>query len=140
MPMPNGMPILYILMRTDLASLNPGKMAAQASHAANMAVGFGRRVAPTLVNDWEKETPSYCGTTIVLDGGSMDSINDIIEEINVKNFDSDTKIATGIWHDPSYPLRDGNFTHLIPLDVCGWVFTRAGEPAQQILSSLELHP
>ncbi|AKF13490.1 putative aminoacyl-tRNA hydrolase [Sinorhizobium phage phiN3] len=140
MPMPNGMPILYILMRTDLASLNPGKMAAQASHAANMSVGSGRKDAPNLVYAWERETPSHCGTTIVLDGGSMENINDIINEIAVKNFGSDAEFSYGIWHDPSYPLRDGNFTHLIPLDVCGWVFTRAGDPAQQVLSTLELHP
>ena len=31
-------PVLYILMRTDMDSMNPGKAMAQASHASNAFV------------------------------------------------------------------------------------------------------
>lgn len=133
-------PILYILMRSDLESLTPGKMAAQSSHAANMAVGDGRGHASNLIYEWERETNSHCGTTIVLDGGSMQDIRAKLIEVEAKSFGTKAELAYGVWHDPSYPLRDGKFTHLIPLDVCGWVFTRQGDAAHQVLQSLDLHP
>ncbi len=56
-------PVLYIVMRNDLPSLNPGKLAAQAAHVANAAVKSGAKDA---VKAWERQTSQGFGTTIVL--------------------------------------------------------------------------
>lgn len=85
-------PVLYIFMRTDLPSLNPGKAMAQAAHAAN------------IVSEKFKDRPNYqewvgnrgFGTTIVL-GATLTEINKAVE---------DTELAgafSGIVTDPTYP-------------------------------------
>lgn len=62
--------VLYIVMRNDLPSLNPGKLAAQAAHVANVAVKRGAR---DVVRRWERQTRQGFGTTIVL-GAELDFI------------------------------------------------------------------
>jgi hypothetical protein len=140
--MEQDMPVLYILMRTDLESMNPGKAIAQGSHAANMAVGYVRKwnnsLQMKLLAEWEASTDDLFGTVLVLDGGTMDNINDLISEISVKDGAFDT--VSGIVFDPTYPIRDGKACHHIPLTTCAWVFTRVGSTAQKILSKLDLHP
>lgn len=67
---------LYILMRTDMDSMNPGKACAQAAHAANAFVDFmhfsGLTTATTekLCNEWREQTGLGFGTTIVLNAGT----------------------------------------------------------------------
>ena len=56
-------PALYIVMRNDLPSLNPGKLAAQAAHVANVAV---KRCGRKVLRAWERQTTQGFGTTIVL--------------------------------------------------------------------------
>ena len=49
-------PNLYIVMRNDLPSLNPGKLAAQAAHVANVAaraLPAVETVAPKVPQVWE---------------------------------------------------------------------------------------
>lgn len=131
--------VLYILMRTDLASLNSGKMAAQACHAANQCVyqlsEFPKSKCFQNLKNWQKSTPDGFGTTIVLDGGDMSAIERIINEVQ-----SDIDVFSGITHDPSYPILDGSFTHLIPLNICGFVLgNRNNETIKKYLSELKLH-
>jgi hypothetical protein len=60
----------------------------------------------------------------------------------IKCFEKLNYIA-GIIHDPTYPLRDGMITHLIPLDTMGFVFVSdrlKDELAKTLLSSYGLHP
>jgi len=106
---------LYILMRSDLASLNPGKACAQATHAANQCVAEGTepQTAHTL-EGWS--AGRGFGTCIVLSVGSADSMRAIVGAASAAGYHA------GVTHDPEYPLRDGAFTHLIPLDTCGYVF------------------
>ena len=66
-------PILYILMRNDMDSMNPGKAMAQASHAANAFVAndiWEMEQMPDgivdLKNQWQNETTQGFGTVIVL--------------------------------------------------------------------------
>lgn len=67
---------LYILMRNDLSSMKAGRVAAQASHAANAFIhkhgGFIDRVG-----EWQKQTPQGFGTAIVL-SASHDEITDAL--------------------------------------------------------------
>jgi len=124
-------PYLYILMRSDLDSLNPGKMVAQGAHAANQfvhelepaiaQVGDQGQNAPkvmqrhvALYRQWSSSTPQGFGVTITLDvtGAQLPIIVDAAK----------LYFAAGVTHDPSYPLLDGAVLHLLPLDTCGYVF------------------
>jgi hypothetical protein len=146
-------PVLYILMRTDLASLNSGKAMAQAVHAGNaiethfeiqnqLALNSGEKAelskAETLsvaYREWKNQTTQGFGTTIVL-GGSMSLINPDIKRLQKFGY------LAGIVHDPTYPLVDGSVTHLIPLDTCAYVFVpNKDDPTiRMALSDYELHP
>ena len=115
-------PVLYILMRTDLESMNPGKAVAQGVHAGNL---FTHKIKPELgiadadtlrlYNHWSNMTDQGFGTTIAL-GVDGDLLFKVVIAAD------DMGAFAGIAHDPSYPLQDGDFTHLIPLDTCGFVF------------------
>jgi peptidyl-tRNA hydrolase len=110
--------VLYILVRNDLKSLNPGKMAAQVSHAANqfayeVSTGEWNTHDRIDLKDWQGERGF--GKCIVLDA----AINEIIILID-KTISHN--IVSGITHDHSYPVKDGKVTHLIPLDTCAFIF------------------
>jgi peptidyl-tRNA hydrolase len=134
-------PVLWILMRDDLASLNAGKAVAQGAHAANLAVaeakrrayGLGDTAALELLDAWEAEGGGF-GTTIVLSIGSHE---DLIATVEFAAHE--LHLMAGITHDPTYPLRDGRVTHLIPLDTCGWVFAHRDE-IEDTLDGLSLMP
>lgn len=128
-------PYLYILMRSDLDSLNPGKMVAQGAHAANQFAFEMVKVRQSinrlkeleadldrnelrklaLFNQWETSTPQGFGVTITLDvtGTILPLVVEAAQRMD---------LPAGVTHDPSYPIRDGEITHLIPLDTCGYVF------------------
>lgn len=143
-------PVLYILARTDLESLNPGKLAAQVAHAANAfqseiqsdfeyehkyEIARLAKDLKQLYATWIKQTNQHFGTTIVLDGGKMSDIKTIIEKLT-----GDKKINCGVVHDPTYPVRDGEITHLVPLDTVAWVFCdKHNKKVQKYLAELELH-
>jgi peptidyl-tRNA hydrolase len=129
------LPVLYILLRNDIDSMNPGKLAAQASHASNafvynvnkwrdwphsMASGEAEKTTPTGPNisgflEWQKTTPQGFGTVLTLEG----KMSDICDTVNI--FSSLGYFAE-IIHDPTYPILDGSVVHHIPLDTCAYVF------------------
>jgi peptidyl-tRNA hydrolase len=132
-------PALYILMRTDMASMNPGKAMAQAAHAAN---AFGRSIQPLeMVEHWWGESSNgngwsgRFGTTIVLAVDSETALHDAISEAHLDGFPAEFIL------DNTYPLRDGKCLHLIPVVTCGYVYTpcRRAHPVPS-LSGLGLHP
>lgn len=118
-------PILYILMRSDMDSLNPGKACAQAAHAANQFVfelhQAGTRVPADQVikedmySRWAESTGKGFGTTITLDVDG-ETLPKIVQFARLAGF------LAGVTHDPSYPLLDGDTVHLLPLDTCGYIF------------------
>jgi peptidyl-tRNA hydrolase len=132
-------PILYILMRTDLESLNPGKGMAQACHAANQMVHTietkGSKEFKENFSKWQLQAGSF-GTTIVLDGGTENQIKNKIEFLRVSH---NSEAMFGVTIDPEYPIRDGKVVHLIPhFMTCAWVFSPFGKlPA---LDDMKLHP
>lgn len=87
--------ILYLVMRNDLPSLNPGKLAAQAAHCANACVAQARKKRDPLLKGWEAQSKQNFGTTIVL-GASLDAIQSMSR-------------LTPVWDD-TYPCS-------IPLEV-----------------------
>ena len=111
---------LYVLMRTDLASMNPGKAVAHGAHAANQFDEAMKTIKNAELlqgyEDW-KESAGYFGTTITL------GVNAAQLEAHVKAVAAEgTHVVAGLVFDPTYPLRDGDFTHFIPLTTCGFVF------------------
>ena len=133
-------PVLYILMRTDLDSMNPGKAMAQASHAGSTFVHNaepGYNVDEELFNAWQKETPQGFGTVLVLGVTEvqMRTAVEVAESFGVDKFPCE------IIHDPTYPLQDGDTTHFIPVDTCGYIFgDKENITLQAILQNFELHP
>lgn len=117
---------LYVMLRSDLESMTPGKAAAQVAHAASQCAE--RCSALASYREWlqgpeRKDLPREFinfGTTIVLDGGSFkddgtDRVPDDVWNIAPQSF-------CGAVSDPSYPILDGKKTHHLPLRTCYWFF------------------
>ena len=124
-------PVLYILMRSDLASLNAGKAMAQASHAANAMVyriKHGKTVTnkhmKNMLNKWETDTKQGFGTCLVLD---CHNESDMLEVLSY--FTDEKNAIADIINDPTYPVRDGEITHYISLNTCGYVFLDKNDDA-----------
>lgn len=119
--MPNtAVPVLYILMRNDLPSMNPGKAMAQASHASNAFVHYMRvqkataspslvdtwqndtpTPDPSLVDTWQNQTPQGFGTVLVL-AVNEDQMYAAVKVANAVGF------YAGVVNDPTYPYRVSN--------------------------------
>jgi len=133
-------PVLYILMRSDMASLNPGKAMAQAAHAANQMVyeafsGKANSKTISAVEKWQKQANGF-GTTIVLDVGGEYDLQTLMVQFDMSSNNSD--FFYNITVDPEYPLVDGEFIHQIPnVPTCGYVFSPAGRCVE--LDHLELY-
>jgi hypothetical protein len=142
---------LYVFLRSDLDSMTPGKAAAQVAHAASQAAykhygsGNGTPVHWPY-REWENspwdgateidrdEDLLGFGTTIVLDAGHMRNgvPRDKLDRLGYVH---------GVVRDPSYPLRDGTFTHYVNIFTCFWLF---GDPdvdpnLREFLDGFELY-
>jgi peptidyl-tRNA hydrolase len=144
-------PTLYILMRTDMASMNPGKGMAQAAHAsdvfmfraftADFVEGFDEWTGVVNLGEYPEEDEDSlvqskgAGTTITLAVGSEKELREIVEAAREDGF------RAGMYLDPSYPIRDGLVTHLLPVITCGYVFTACRNTMRpSCLAGLSLHP
>lgn len=112
---------LYILMRNDMHSMNPGKACAQAAHASNAFIDkFENNISEysnetkLSVAKWQNHTAQGFGTTIVL-GVNEDQMTQAIA--SAKEF-----FIADVVFDPTYPVRDGQITHLIPVNTCAYLF------------------
>ncbi len=133
------MPFLYILMRTDLESMNPGKAVAQGAHAANqftheadMLNTFDDKRQIGMYDYWKTRTGDGFGTTICL-GVNEDQLKRVVDAGRTAG------MLASITHDPTYPLRDGDVTHFLPLDTCGYIFGDKDE-LQILLGQFNLMP
>jgi hypothetical protein len=126
---------LYILMRTDLASLNPGKAVAQGTHATNLFVGQVEELrkgwpdAPNVeaYTAWMADRGFGTAITLSVTGAELTSI--VGQAV-------DFGCIAGVCTDSTYPLRDGDVTHLLNLDTCGYIFGNR-EQLAVILGHLE---
>lgn len=147
-------PTLYIIVRTDMMSMNMGKAMAQAAHAANVFVAhhqhrnlLGYDVWAGLIHDpdyghtFEAESHESlvqskgAGTTITLEVKSEAHLLEVIRGAREEGF------AAAAYKDPTYPLRDGSAVHHLPVITTGYVFTPC-RVSQRVgaLAGLELHP
>ncbi len=130
--------ICYVLMRTDLDSLNPGKAMAQAHHnygALKFAIRANLTMQPAYI-EWQRQTDQDYGTVITL-GGNEGEIQRALD--CAKDFRSAKTIVAGWVWDKSYPVRDGAITHAVRLNTNAFVFGFKSECAD-IISHLEYHP
>ena len=158
-------PVLYILMRNDLPSMNPGKAMAQASHASNAFVHYMQVLradnsdaakCEQLVDTWQNQTSQGFGTVLVL-AVNEDQMYAAVKVANAVDF------YAGVVYDPTYPYRvsneivdfiDPTFHTLNPIpgqdqttmfrgeNTCAWVFfPNKDDPlAKAILGKFPLHP
>lgn len=134
-------PILYVLARNDLDSLNPGKLAAQVNHAGTKFVydAFKNDIDDSkteldiMFKSWIESANGF-GTCIVLEAPI-----DKIEGLDKNPLFPPSTTMIGVVKDPSYPVRDGAITHLIPLTTCAYVFGYK-EDLSLIFSNFGLHP
>ena len=87
---------LYILMRSDLFSMNPGRAMAQASHASNAFIHeYGKL---KLVKKWQKQTDQGFGTAIVL-AADLQTITNIFSRLKELKYET-----MGTVLDPDYVI------------------------------------
>jgi hypothetical protein len=151
---------LYILVRTDTKSLNPGKGMAQVAHAANQLSEMALRGVKATANaysteqlkdaheshaklkhayeEWAGEGEDYrgFGTTIVLASEEPDQD---FEWVRSELARRQCHVGMGTVVDPTYPVRDGAVTHLVSFPTCMWVFGRVSD-LQPVLETFKLHP
>ena len=139
-------PRLYLLVRNDLESMNPGKAVAQGGHAAT---GFMWALLGATYDDQKIRRPDVqdafnewvhqadlarghmieeqgFGTSITLQA-KPDQMREAVRYARLIG------MPAAVIHDPTYPLRDGSTTHFIPLDTTAYVF--AGKIAGEMLLS-----
>lgn len=129
--------ICYVIMRTDLDSLNPGKAMAQAHHAYGALKVHVRQQSNNWSKSyiqWQDQTKQDFGTVIVL-SGSLIEIDIALQDIENLNL----PLLAGWVLDPTYPVRDGQVTHLIPLYTCAYVFGERSA-CTAITDRFTLHP
>lgn len=124
-------PKLYILMRSDLDSLNMGKGIAQGSHAST---AFSERIWKRMLKmtPAQRSADMHCqaylkwsdgrgfGTVITKDGKNDITIQSAVREAGKNDYFAD------LVYDPSYPIKDGLVTHHIHLMTCGYIFDHLG--------------
>lgn len=138
-------PRLYILMRSDLDSLTPGRKMAMASHATN---AFLKNVNQTtdkrlskLLDHWENETPQGFGTAIVLESKDVTPMYIAITSFKNALQEYHKACAFGIVNDPDYIVKDGNIGHHISIDTCAYFFfDTLDTELKDLLSEFPLHP
>lgn len=129
-------PTLYVLVRTDMDSMNAGKGMAQACHAAN---AFTHNAEDGLLGltqwlGYPHSTPRGFGTTIVLAIDSEKELHEVLTAAQEDGFSADFVV------DHTYPVKDGKITHLLPVVTCGYAFTRCRKTHPiSSLAGLELH-
>lgn len=94
--------VVYILLRTDLPSMNPGKAAAQVHHAGvqMMAKHGKRKLVQDYVADGVAQGAVYFNTTLVLGA----TLTDITQRGQAAGAAGDDVVVFNTVTDPSYPF------------------------------------
>lgn len=126
--------VCYLLMRQDMASLNPGKGHAQAHHAGTLMLERSR--------DWDAEHREWLNTWIrQADGFGTVLCLGVSERTMIEALDIAQRIEAphGVVTDPSYPLLDGETLHLLPVPTCAYIFGPKIK-IERACAGLDLHP
>lgn len=119
-------PTLYIMIRDDMDSMSRGKAAAQASHAANdfeLALANMTNPYPWVekaVSKWREDRTF--GRALVM-GANLIQMSNMISADEYARDHIVPQYLFGHIIDPTYPVKDGYITHLVPVMTAAWVFT-----------------
>ena len=92
-------PVLYVLARNDMASMNAGKLAAQSHHCGSVFAKRMEKSKDPLYKEWQNSTPQGFGTVLVL------AVNE--REMNVAvELGKRLGFAAEVIHDPMVPHVD----------------------------------
>lgn len=128
--------VLYKLIRTDMASMSSGRVAAQSGHASTQfEKDFYFHRDNTVLSEtirsnkdeWNEETSGGFGTELVLDCPKFSEIQNIVERSK-----TDDKVFAGMIHDPEYFVQDGTTGHIIAVDTCAYLFGRKKDCHQYV--------
>lgn len=136
-------PYLYVIMRTDMDSMNAGKGMAQSNHAGIAFVKKIEEIRASLIEDiknnieshdrsskeivvemydtWKRQTKQGFGNTVTLDASKYSNRLQFFLEDYVINHEFPC-----VWEvvdDPSYPIRDGRVTHAVDIPTCAYFFS-----------------
>jgi len=137
-------PILYILIRTDMDSLQGGRIYPQVAHAASDFESLMRDEVPGQINigdmtairslfwAWKGHTQNQFGTTIVLDGISLETFHELDEMM--ENSSIDVEYVSEHVVDERYKLEDGGAVHEVSVITGMYVFGKRGELRQWMQS------
>lgn len=153
--------VVYVLARTDLPSLNCGKLAAQVHHAGAQLMAYKHHpLVISYFEDGQEQGADHFNTTLVM-GASLADINRIIDDSY--ELSNDIVVRDKVV-DPSYPFLVENMeiASLIPqtdttriikvLDngkvlmvrqevTCAWFLgNRTDERFRSLFLGLDLHP
>jgi len=115
-------PVQIILMRSDLASMTPGRGMAQAAHASSVLAA----ALPSFTDEmskaydkWENTTTQGFGTCLVFDAHNEETIKNIVDDVQKELTKT---VFAAMVNDPTYPIHDGSFIHLASVNTCGVLF------------------
>ena len=151
---------VYVLLRTDLPSMNPGKAAAQVHHAGvqMMAKHGKRQLVQDYVKDGIAQGAVYFNTTLVLGA----TLTDIIQRGQEAENAGDDVVVFNTVTDPSYPffvenaevadlipesvakaikkMPDGRILMVRPEVTCAWFLGNRNDPQfRALFEGLDLH-
>lgn len=141
-------PCLVVLMRSDMASMNPGKGMAQSNHAGSafadymeknysLDVSIATDAVPffNMYESWKHQTEQGFGTVSVRDG--MDEYT-LVDEVSVAQ---GYGVPAQTIVDPSYPIKDGDMIHHIEIITCAFIFVDLeSDYGKDICQRYPLHP
>ncbi|USN16048.1 peptidyl-tRNA hydrolase [Brevundimonas phage vB_BpoS-Papperlapapp] len=125
---------VYLLMRTDMASMNAGKGHAQSHHAGTQMALKDRQTWTVTQQNWLRDWAESRGFGTVLTMGCDNrQMNEALAIATRLGF------PCAVVNDPSYPLLDGSVVHLFPLDTCAYIFGPK-IAIERAVAPLDLHP
>lgn len=149
-PEPEFEPVLYVVMRTDIPQMNPGKAIAQGMHGQSLiADSFAIDAVNADEDNWSSKVTAYqkwldqangFGTTIVLEA-SQDEWNEALENNAEfrRAFRPDLSYCNEI-RDPTYPYTNHYGDRFTREEVTGWViFAHTPEILDAMKSVFRLH-
>lgn len=130
---------LYIVPRTDMASMTPGKTMAQVSHASNQFSFFmdnyGREEAAKHYKEWCGT--KGCGTAIIL-APPKNTINQhdlFMEKLPLLRKNG---LISDVTVDESYSVKDGDAVHYIPGVITAMYYFATSEISRELMPEFDL--
>lgn len=122
-------PTLYLFIRNDVQSMTPGKGIAQGSHVTDL---FEKTMdsARAKSERWDGHYRRWAedgvaGRALVMgaDGADFSNLAYLCRCWD-ETFIGHSDILHGSYTDPTYPVRDGAVTHLVPFNSAMFIFVR----------------